>query len=213
MIIEPLGDSAFIIRDLPGPAYATAQALADLHDPRILDVNASYETIGVYTGPGELTINQLNDLLASQPTTHIRHPKRHEIPVLYDGGDLKAVAQQFSLDPLAVIEIHCSQEYTCFAVGFCPGFPYLGWLHESIQGVPRMNTPRTHTAPGSVAITGKQTAIYPLDRPGGWPLIGRTPITLVDVDDNYFPIRAGDVVSFEPLLDEDAFRAMKGERL
>jgi len=213
MIIERLGDAAFILRDLAGPAYAVAEAIADLHDPRIEDVNASYETVAVYSRPGALSVDQLQSLLADLPTLLDRAPKRHDIPVLYDGEDLVAVAKHLGLQPSDVMEAHFSQEYRCFAVGFCPGFPYLGGLSEDIQGVPRMQTPRTHTPPGSVAITGKQTAVYPLDRPGGWPIIGRTPLTLVDVDDNYFPIRAGDLVSFEPLLDESEFRKLKGERL
>jgi inhibitor of KinA len=212
MIIEQLGDSAFIVRDLPGPAYAYAAALFETNDPRILDVNASYETIGVYTTPGALAGEQLQEIL-QQLRVESPKAKRHDIPVLYDGSDLDAVAHQLDIHPSSLIELHCSREYTCFAVGFCPGYPYLGWLHGKLQGIPRLPTPRTKTEPGSVGITGKQTAIYTLATPGGWPIIGRTPLTLVDVEDNYFPIRAGDLISFEPLSSEEDFQKLKGERL
>lgn len=213
MLIEPLGDSAFIIRDLPGPAFTIAEAISNLYDPRILDVNASYETIGVYTSPGALPTEDLQNLLSRTSTAEICKPKTHDIPILYDGEDLQMVAKQLRITEGDVAAAHCSYEYQCYAIGFCPGFPYLGWLPERLQGVPRMTTPRTRTEPGSVGITGKQTGIYPLARPGGWPIIGRTPITLVDVDDNYLPIRAGDIIMFAPLLDEKEFLKLKGERL
>src|SRR5262249_31848444 len=152
--------------------------------------------------PGAISQGDLLQLLTRERQTGIRQPKTHLIPVLYDGEDLADVAAQLGLSEGDVMGLHCGQEYMCFAVGFCPGFPYLGWLPEKLQGIPRMATPRTRTVPGSVGITGKQTAIYPSERPGGWRIIGRTPLTLVDVDDNYFPIRAGDLVSFEPLNGE-----------
>jgi inhibitor of KinA len=211
--IEPLGDAAFIVRDLDCPAYICAESLLDLHDPRILDVNSSYETLGVYSTPGALSGGDIEMLIGNQPKTENQNPKTHVIPMLYDGEDLGHVAKQLGLTIEELIQLHSGHSYRCFAVGFCPGFPYLGWLPEKLQGIPRMQTPRTHTVPGSVAITGKQTAVYPLDRPGGWSIIGRTPLTLVDVDDNYFPIRAGDLVSFDPLISEAVFLKLKGERL
>lgn len=211
MTIEPLGDSAFIVRDLPGPAYAYAEALLEASQPEILDANASYETLGIYTRPGGISPAEILAIL-SELKIGSRQPNVHTIPVLYDGEDLASVASALNLPVDDVVLSHSSSDYQCFAVGFCPGFPYLGWLPEMLQGIPRLPTPRTRTEAGSVAITGKQTAVYPLVRPGGWPIIGRTPITLVDVDDNYFPIRAGDIVRFRQ-VDEDEFLRLKGERL
>src|SRR4029077_12105528 len=95
------------------------------------------------------------------------------------------------------ILLHTSIEYTVYAIGFVPGFPYLGYLPEKLCGVPRLASPRLKVEPGSIGLTGRQTGIYPLPRPGGWNLIGRTPLTIVDVADSYFPLRVGDVVRFD----------------
>jgi inhibitor of KinA len=88
----------------------------------------------------------------------------------------------------------------------------LGYLPDRLSGVPRLPSPRTRTEPGSVGITGRQTGIYPLTTPGGWPIIGRTPLQIVCVEEAYFPISAGDLVRFEP-IDAASFEAMRGARL
>ena len=103
-------------------------------------------------------------------------------------------------------------EYTVYAIGFCPGFPYLGYLPAPLCGVPRLASPRLRVEPGSVGLTGRQTGIYTEARPGGWNLIGRTPLVLVDVADGYFPLRTGDRVRFEP-IDRADFVRLEGRRL
>jgi len=99
-----------------------------------------------------------------------------------------------------------------YAVGFVPGFPYLGYLPAELCGVGRLPTPRLRVEPGSVGLTGRQTGLYPLARPGGWNLIGRTPLIVVDVADGFFPLRVGDAVRFER-IDETRYRELEGERL
>ena len=213
MIIEPLGDAAFILRDLRAPSHLLADALIGTGSSLILDAWPSYDTVGVSVPPNAMTADDLRSILDSLPVSEGSAPREHMIPVCYQiGEDLEIVAKQLGINPEQVVAFHSSTSYQCFAVGFCPGFPYLGSLPEELHGIPRMQTPRTHTQPGAVGITGKQTAIYPLDRPGGWPIIGITPLTIVDVDENYFPIRAGDVVRFNP-IDEKEFQLRKGERL
>ena len=99
-----------------------------------------------------------------------------EIPVRYggeDGPDLVDVAARLGLRPLAVVELHASVEYRVFFLGFAPGFGYLGPLPEALR-LPRRPEPRTRVPPGSVAIAGAQTGVYPGALPGGWHLIGRT---------------------------------------
>src|SRR5438477_375224 len=98
------------------------------------------------------------------------------------------------------------------AVGFVPGFPYLGYLPPELCGVPRLATPRVRVEPGSVGVTGRQTAIYPRPSPGGWNLIGRTPLVIVDVAAGFFPLRVGDRVRFAR-IDDRRFRELEGERL
>jgi inhibitor of KinA len=99
-----------------------------------------------------------------------------------------------------------------YAIGFVPGFPYLGYLPTELCGVGRLPSPRVRVEPGSVGLTGRQTGIYPLPRPGGWNLIGRTPLTIVDVASGFFPLRVGDSVRFER-IDEKGYRELEGERL
>src|SRR5207245_10118109 len=121
-------------------------------------------------------------------------------------------AEHTKLSPADVIARHSAAEYTVYAIGFCPGFPYLGYLPAELSGVPRLSAPRPRVEPGSVGLTGRQTGLYPLARPGGWNLIGRTPLTIVNVRDGYFPLRVGDRVRFER-IDEKQFRELEGERL
>ena len=99
-----------------------------------------------------------------------------------------------------------------YAIGFVPGFPYLGYLPAELCGVGRLPSPRLRVEPGSVGLTGKQTGIYPLPRPGGWNILGRTPLTLVDVADGYFPLRVGDRVRFSR-IDEAEYHRREGERI
>ncbi len=102
-----------------------------------------------------------------------------EIPTRYDGPDLEAVAQMTRLRPAAVAEAHAATTYVTLFLGFVPGFGYLGPLPKEIM-VPRRPVPRTSVPAGAVAIAGPQTAVYPLESPGGWWLIGRTDVRLWD---------------------------------
>ena len=122
------------------------------------------------------------------------------------------IAEHTGLTTEEVIRLHTGQDYTVYAIGFCPGFPYLGYLPKPLCGVPRLPSPRLRVEPGSVGLTGRQTGIYPLERPGGWNLLGRTPLQLVDVENGYFPIRAGDLVTFQR-IDEAEFKELQGHRL
>jgi KipI family sensor histidine kinase inhibitor len=111
-----------------------------------------------------------------------------------------------------VIAAHSEPEYRVFAIGFQPGFPYAGYLPPALAGLPRRGTPRVKVPRGSVAIAGRQTGIYPQDSPGGWHLLGRTPLRIVDLAKAHFPIRAGDRLRFRP-IDSEEFARRKGELL
>jgi inhibitor of KinA len=215
MRIEPLGDAAAILRDLEEPAYLLAERI-NARPPRgIEEAVASYDTVGVYFDPAAVGIPDIESAVQSidgpQPTFQTR--RTHLVPICYEmGEDMEAVCSATGLSKAEVAAQHSGQAYTCFAVGFCPGFPYLGYLPESIAGLPRLRQPRTRVNPGAVGITGRQTGIYPLPRPGGWHLIGRTPLTIVDVEERYFPIVAGDEIRFEP-ISRDEFLRLEGARL
>lgn len=134
-----------------------------------------------------------------------------EIPVCYGGEfgpDLDAVAVHSGLQPAEVIRLHASATYVVCAIGFSPGFPYLSGLSEKLR-TPRRSTPRTTVLAGSVGIGWTQTGIYPLQSPGGWQLIGRTPLPLFDL--KLTPpalLGVGDKVKFKPLAPEE-FTAWK----
>jgi len=125
--------------------------------------------------------------------------KTFEVPVCYGedfGPDLGFVARHNSMSEEEVIRAHCSRDYRIYMMGFLPGFPYLGGMDERIAA-PRLEKPRTKIPAGSVGIAGKQTGIYPLESPGGWRIIGRTPMRLYDPDaEDPVPMRAGDTIRF-----------------
>lgn len=125
-----------------------------------------------------------------------------EIPVAYGGEygpDLETVAEARGLTVGEVIALHSGTEYLCYMIGFMPGFPYLGKLPDPLR-TPRLSTPRTRVAAGSVAIADAQTGIYPRESPGGWNLLGRTAVRLFDPDaDPPSLISPGDRVRFVPI--------------
>ena len=125
-------------------------------------------------------------------------PRTVEIPTTYNGPDLLSSAELLGLAASAFVELHASTAYTCVAVGFSPGFGYLEALPPELRGLARLPSPRSHVPAGSVAIAGDRTAVYPLDRPGGWRLIGRTELPMVDVGAGLFRVRVGDLVRFVP---------------
>ncbi|MEG2786595.1 MAG: 5-oxoprolinase subunit PxpB [Romboutsia sp.] len=125
-----------------------------------------------------------------------------EIPVLYGGEfgpDIETVARHNNLSVEEVMDIHSKGEYLVYMLGFTPGFTYLGGMDNKIE-TPRLEIPRVKIPAGSVGIAGKQTGVYPIDSPGGWQLIGRTPIKLYDINkERPILLSAGDYVKFVPI--------------
>jgi inhibitor of KinA len=138
-----------------------------------------------------------------------------EIPVCYGGDfgpDLKSVADRNGLTPDEVVTIHCKSTYPVYMIGFAPGFPYLGGMSERISA-PRLDTPRERIPAGSVGIAGTQTGVYPIETPGGWRLIGRTPLRLFDaVRDPPSLLQAGDRVRFTAIERGEFDRIRDGSR-
>lgn len=132
--------------------------------------------------------------------------RRVEIPVCYGGEygpDLERVAAARGLKAERVIELHSSQIYHAYFLGFAPGFAYLGDLPEPLA-TPRLATPRKRVPPGSVGIAGKQTAVYPFATPGGWNLLGRTPLEMFRVDREPMELLdVGDQVRFRAITREE----------
>jgi inhibitor of KinA len=238
MSIEPLGDQAVLItcRDEDEAATLARAARAD-RPPWLIDVVLAYQSLALYYdslkvsyldaaawgqrlqasipegagGAWPLRRRRLGSAKAAPAGAQVI--RMHEIPCCYElGPDLQAAADWLKLDPQEVIQLHAHRPYRVFAIGFSPGFPYLGYLADSVAGLPRLETPRLRVEPGSVGITGRQTCVYPSPTPGGWRLIGRTPRLLVDLDSEYFPLRVGDFVRFVP-ISKDQFDLQRGLRL
>jgi len=166
------------------PAYTT---LTILYDPAIIQYEELVEML-----------NQIKVKEASEvPQSFI-----YELPICYGGDfgpDLSYVASYHSLTEDEVINIHSSRDYFIYMIGFAPGFPYLGGMSIKIS-TPRLDRPRKKVAAGSAGIAGEQTGIYPLDSPGGWRIIGRTPIPLYNPN-NEQPIllSPGNYLRFKPI--------------
>jgi len=211
MRIEQLGDLAYILRDLDVSPAAIARAIESADLAGITDIVPCVDTVGVYfqdsVSPADL------EAACAVVGSVDYQPRELRVPVRYElGVDLEQVANDLGISAQQLINIHSSVQYTCFAIGFCPGFAYLGPLPEALQGIPRLSSPRTRTEPGALGMTGSQTAVYPLPRPGGWPIIGMTPLTLVDVAADYFPIAVGDTIRFEAITAAE-YESLKGRRL
>jgi inhibitor of KinA len=218
MTITPLGDQAVLAAfGIEADALRFAAAVRAAAPPGVVDVVAAYVTVAIFYDLARTRYARLaTDLERLHATASHAPPadagNSYVIPCCYvHGPDLTRVADHTGLPPAAVIRLHSETEYTVYAIGFCPGFPYLGYLPPPLCGVPRLPSPRVRVEPGSVGLTGRQTGLYPLERPGGWNLIGRTPLTLVDVAAGYFPLRPGDRVRFTP-IDEPEFERLKGTR-
>lgn len=217
--LVPLGDQAALVY-LADEAAALnfAARVRQAGYPWLVDVVLAYTSVAVFFDLDQIGFAAVARALARlDQEAGSRRPaaegRLHRIPCCYAlGPDLDRVAERTVLARDEVIRLHSEALYTVYAIGFCPGFPYLGYLPPELCGVPRLLTPRLRVEPGSVGLTGRQTGIYPEARPGGWNLIGRTPLTLVDVAAGYFPLRTGDRVRFEP-IGEDEFRRLVGQRL
>lgn len=217
MKLVPLGDQA-VLAYLPDEAAAVrlAAAVRGANPPWLHDVVPAYASVGVFFDADVTTGADVRAWLARLPQgadAPRSVGRSHVIPVCYEMHlDLPRVCGVTGLSVDEVVRLHTAAEFTVYAVGFVPGFPYLGYLPDPLCGVPRLESPRVRVEPGSVAITGRQSAIYPAASPGGWNLIGRTPLVIVDAADDFFPIRVGDRVRFER-IDDGEFRRLEGERL
>jgi inhibitor of KinA len=212
---QPLGDQAVLASFAEeGGALRWAESVRRLSPPWLLDVVQAYTSVAAFFDPDQVNyagaLGALRDLAGDSAEGAGR---LHEIPCCYEMQlDLGRVAQHTGLTAEEVIRLHTSAEYTVYAIGFCPGFPYLGYLPAHLCGVPRLEAPRLRVEAGSVGLTGRQTGVYTEARPGGWNLVGRTPLVLVDVADGYFPLRTGDRVRFVR-IDGAAFARLQGRRL
>lgn len=223
--LYPLGDSALVIQFGSGidPKVLVKIKLVSSYLDKhpllgLIEYVPAFTTLTLYYDPWVVSQQgQLNPYtcmvdLVQQMLQKIRSgkvtaaPDVVEIPVVYGdvfGPDLEFVARHNKLSPEQVISLHTKGKYLVYMIGFVPGFPYLGGLSKKIAS-PRKETPRTTIPAGSVGIAGTQTGIYPMETPGGWQLIGRTPLQLFDPQ-RKTPnlLKAGDEVRFVAISAEE----------
>jgi len=228
MRIEPLGDSALLVRVVdefhPDTSWsAVLSAFRHLRSaaiPGVIEVAPAYTTIGVFFDPSRIERTGQDespfDLLSAKIQSILNaaafenEPEKEteviEIPVCYDrdfGPDIDDVARATGLAAAEVIRRHSSATYRVNCVGFIAGFPFMSGLPGELA-TPRRAVPRTEVPAGSVGIGGEQTGVYPRRSPGGWNLIGRTPLRLFDVRHNPPTIlQAGDRVRFREISREE----------
>lgn len=138
--------------------------------------------------------------------------KKHTIPVWYganDANDLSLISRHTGLSKEEIISLHSGQEYRVFAVGFAPGFAYLGELDDKLA-CPRLSSPRQKVPQGAVAIADRQTAIYPAESPGGWHLLGLTPEPMFDAKQARSLLNVGDTVTYVAISQEEFEEATHG---
>ena len=213
MKVIPASDSSLLVvlgnsisPELHDRVIALFQALRAKQDPRILNLHPGYASLlvdfdALQIGHQELSVivEECANLGAAAIPSEARVVT---VPVCYDeefGPDLLDLAKHAGISPEEVIRLHTSATYLVYFLGFSPGFAYMGGLLEKLH-MPRLATPRTHVAAGTVGIAGSQTGIYPVDSAGGWRLMGRTPWRMFDPNsDPPTRLQPGDKVRFSAI--------------
>ncbi|MCI7179571.1 MAG: 5-oxoprolinase subunit PxpB [Schaedlerella sp.] len=216
------GDSSLLIEfgkiispDINRKIAVTVQLIKAQQTPGVVDIIPAFCSLLINYDPRVISYEEIRDrmqtILKIDVKADAARKKIYEIPVCYGGEfgpDLDNIAQHAGLSPEEVIQIHSSRDYLIYMLGFLPGFCYLGGLDERIH-TPRLANPRLKISAGSVGIGGSQTGIYPLDSPGGWQLMGMTPVKTYDPQREVpILVEAGDYIRFIP-IDKDEFYRIK----
>lgn len=220
MRIRGLGDRALLLEFGTQPdehtRHAVHSAYARLESSRpdgVFDIVPGFTTLAVHYDPARIArgehgspmaamVATIERLLTASDASRLKPGHLVELPVCYHpscGPDLEEVARHAGITEDDVIALHTSSDYAVQMIGFLPGFPYLAGMDERLT-TPRRSSPRLKVAAGSVGIGGTQTGVYPIESPGGWQLIGRTPARLFTVErDPPALLQIGDVVRFRPV--------------
>ncbi|MCX4029174.1 5-oxoprolinase subunit PxpB [Endozoicomonas sp. SM1973] len=225
MKIQPLTEDSLIVyvgdeieREVAQQVSVATQLIRQNLGDRVIDIIPSYNSIHLTYNLCKTNFFEFHALLrqllanVEQHSVLVESSKIIEIPVYYGPEvalDMPIIEQHTHRSAEEVIDIHCSELYTVYAIGFSPGFAYLGNTDKQIA-IPRKTTPRTRVPAGSLGIADTQTAIYPSESPGGWQILGRTPLNLVDFQqDSLTPVNMGDLVKFVA-IDKQAFLSLGG---
>ena len=192
---------------------ATVQLMREQHIEGVLDVIPAFCSLLINYDPRVISYSEITKrmrkLLKVETKAEDEKKKVFEIPVCYGGKygpDLAYIAEHAGMTEEEVIALHSSKDYLIYMLGFLPGFCYLGGLDERLH-TPRLATPRIKIDAGSVGIGGSQTGIYPMDSPGGWQLMGMTPVKTYDPEREVpILVEAGDYIRFVPVDEEEYLR-------
>ncbi|MBR1856414.1 MAG: 5-oxoprolinase subunit PxpB [Oribacterium sp.] len=214
--IVPEGDASLLIQfeqvispEVNQKIAAAAKLIRAQQISGIIDMIPTYCSLLINYNPlvisYETLYKRVESIVRMESHSEAGKKKVWEIPVVYGGAygpDLGAIAEHAGISEEEVIKIHSSQDYLIYMLGFLPGFTYLGGLDEKIH-TPRLASPRVRIPAGSVGIGGSQTGIYPMDSPGGWQLMGMTPVKTYDPDrETPILVEAGDYIRFVPVTEE-----------
>jgi len=221
----PFGDNALLVEfgdtidlEINRKVTAMARAITKAAIKEVEEIVPTYRSLLVRYNSLEAAYEQLvfriKDIERTIGTTSAEtEGQKVAIPVVYGGEygpDLGYVAQHNGLTEEQVVRLHCSREYRVYMIGFVAGFPYLGEVADEIA-TPRLETPRLKVPAGSVGIAERQTGIYPCEAPGGWRIIGRTPLRLFNpTQQPPTPLKAGDTIKFKPMSAEEFETLAKG---
>lgn len=220
--IMTAGDSSLLIQfgnaidpDINARIAATVSLMKEQHIEGVVDFIPAFCSLLINYDPRVISYGEFYErierILSIEIAAGARKKRVFEIPVCYGGScgpDLPAIAEHAGLSEKEVIEIHSSADYLIYMLGFLPGFTYLGGLDERIH-TPRLANPRIRIPAGSVGIGGSQTGIYPMDSPGGWQLMGMTPVKTYDPEREVpILVEAGDYIRFVP-VDEAEYKRIE----
>lgn len=222
--IVPEGDSAILVEfpqiisnEINNKIISLVRVLKEQQIEGVMDMIPAFCSLLIHYDPRVITykklLDRVNKIMKLNIDTVSKKKKIYEIPVCYGGKygpDLEFIAKNAGISVDEVIKIHSSKDYLIYMLGFLPGFSYLGGLDERIH-TPRLANPRIKIPSGSVGIGGAQTGIYPLESPGGWQLLGQTPIRTYNPE-REVPIlfEAGDYIRFVP-ISENEFNKIQTE--
>ncbi|SNR34402.1 5-oxoprolinase subunit PxpB [Lutibacter flavus] len=210
LVFKPFGESGVLIE---WPKKIDKNILTDIREfvhknelkkiKYIIDINFVYSSLLIIYDNNLTTYKKIKNVLLKlyDKTDFVENKQRllWNIPVCYNtkfGIDLQLLASEKKCTINDIIDLHSSINYTVYGIGFLPGFLYLGGLPEKLQ-YPRKSIPRLNVSKGAVAIGGDQTGVYPQNSPGGWNIIGKTPISIFDIDKvNPIEIQPGDEIKF-----------------
>ena len=214
--IKPFGENTFLIEWSDEisefnhlQVTAVNQIIKECFGHNIIETTPSYQSIAIYLKENTNTssfIKSISELLNEDSFSESVTRREVHIPVCYDqefGLDLAHLAEYHDLSIKSIIAHHTKEVYPVYFIGFLPGFPYLEGLNPMIA-TPRKEKPRSVVHAGSVGIAGNQTGVYPMDSPGGWNIIGRSPISFFDINnENPSLLQVGDQIKFFEISKED----------